>query len=46
MQMQVHLLGTESSSCSRGGLRVAEQRAQQRALHHELRLVLLAGQAP
>ena len=30
----------------RCGLRVAQQRPQQRALHHQLRLVLLARQPP
>lgn len=30
----------------RGGLGVAQQRAQQRALHHQLCLIFLAGQAP
>lgn len=43
---RLHAAWTIQQHHSRGGLRVAEQRAQQRALHHQLRLVLLARQAP
>lgn len=48
LQVLAHAAGRDGAhdGGQRRGLRVAQQRPQQRALHHQLRLVLLAGQAP